>query len=345
MTSVGVTAQSAIVARNDSGLVLRSAPMTSVSIYGVGQLGTAVARLLAANQRMRVTGPHGRSERDVALTGGADVVVIATTTRLLDVAADVELAVSHGSNVLVSAEEAAFPFMVDESTAARIDALARANGVSVAGVGVNPGLIFDALVLTMLGAAPRECRIDVRRVVDISGFGATVLRRIGLGRTEPDFRAAVERGDILGHAGFPQSMMIVANAIGLTIERIDKVLKPVVTPVDIDVPGRFRIAAGESAGVDQFYTSIVGGNPWFSAHFYGHVDLASLDLERTDDIDLVVDGVPFQSVHLRPGIGAQVGSQNMTANSIDRIVAARPGWVTVAELAPAFPAAFMRPSD
>jgi len=319
--------------------------MYSVSIYGAGQLGTAVARLLAANPRVQVSGPYGRSDRLTALRSGADVVVIATTTRLDDVAADVELAVERGSNVLVSAEEAAFPFMVDENTAGRIDALARAKEVSVAGVGVNPGLIFDALVLTMLGAAPRGCRIDVRRAVDISGFGATVLRRIGLGRTEPDFVAAVERGDILGHAGFPQSMMIVADAIGLSIERIDKVLRPVVTPVDIDVPGRFRIAAGESAGVDQVYTSIVDGEPWFTAHFFGHVDLSSLRLEPTDDIDFVFDGALFQSIQLRPGIGAQVGSQNMTANSIERIVAARPGWVTVAELAPAFPAPSASPGD
>ena len=208
----------------------------------------------------------------------------------------------------------------------------------MAGVGVNPGLIFDALVLTVLGAAPRDCRVDVRRVVDISGFGGTVLRRIGLGSTENDFAAAVERGDILGHAGFPQSMMIVADAVGLTIERIDKVLRPVITPVDIDVPGRFRVAAGESAGVDQTYTSVVDGEPWFSAHFFGHVDLPSLGLDPTDDIRLVLDGAPFQSIQLRPGIGAQIGSQNMTANSIDRIIVARPGWVTVAELVPAFPA-------
>ena len=86
--------------------------------------------------------------------------------------------------MLVSAEEAAFPFMVDAALARRIDASGRrARGVSVAGVGVNPGLIFDALVLTLLGAAPRGCDIDVRRVVDISGFGSTVLRRLGVGAT------------------------------------------------------------------------------------------------------------------------------------------------------------------
>ena len=160
----------------------------------------------------------------------------------------------------------------------------------MAGVGVNPGLIFDALVLTLLGAAPRGCDIDVRRVVDISGFGSTVLRRLGVGATDAEFHAAVERGDILGHAGFPQSMTIVADAVGITIDRIDKQLQPIITPTAIDVPGRFPIEAGQSAGVDQTYTSYVDGRPWFTAHFYGHVDLPSLGLERTDDIHLSLGG-------------------------------------------------------
>ena len=46
--------------------------------------------------------------------------------------------------------------------------------------------------------------IEARRVVDISGFGETVLRRIGLGKSVEDFALAVELEEILGHAGFPQ---------------------------------------------------------------------------------------------------------------------------------------------
>lgn len=312
--------------------------MTSVVIYGAGQLGTSVAALLGANPTYEVRGPYGRAQRHEALTAGADVVIIATTTRLADVAADVEAAVEAGSNVLVSAEEAAFPFVVDAELANRLDALARKRGVTIAGSGVNPGLMFDSLVLTMLGAAPPGCTIHVRRNVDISKFGSTVLRRIGVGATETDFAAAVGRGEILGHAGFPQSMAIVADAMGVQIERIDKVLRPVISPVAIDIADRFRVEPGESAGVDQTYTAMVAGKPWFVSYFFGHVDLRSVKREPSDDIDLTHKRRPFQSIKLRPGVGAQVGSSNMVANSIERVLAARPGWVTVAEMQPAYPA-------
>lgn len=312
--------------------------MTSIAIYGAGLLGTNVAKLLSVRPSLSVYGPYGRTEREMALRSGADVVIIATTTRLRDVADDVREAINSGSNVLISAEEAAFPFIVDDSIAKSLDSLARQKGVSVAGTGVNPGLIFDALVLTLLGSSPRGCRVHVRRVVDISGFGETVLRRIGVGKSESDFALAVDSEEILGHAGFPQSIHVVADALGLKVERIEKILLPVLTTQDIELPGKLTIKSGESAGVSQTYTGIVDGKPWFIAHFFGHVALNMIKKDSGDDIDLMLNQKPIQSIKLRPGIGAQVGSQNMVANSIDRIISARPGWVTVAEMSPAFPA-------
>lgn len=314
-----------------------SVRVTRISIYGAGQLGTAVAGILSDNPRYSVAGPFGRADRELALMSGADAVIIATTTRLSDVAPDIEVAVASGSNVLVSAEEAAYPWVVDAALANRLDELARGQSVTIAGTGVNPGLLFDSLVLTLLGAAPRDCTIHVRRVVDISGFGATVLRRIGVGSLPHEFESAVVGGRILGHAGFPQSMAIVAAALGLEIDAINKSLGAVYTDSDIDLQGRFTVRAGESAGVDQTYTAIVSGRPWFICHFFGHVALDRVGREPTDDIDLTHKRRPYQSLKLRPGVNAQSGSQNMTANSVDRVIAARSGWVTLAELAPAFP--------
>lgn len=311
--------------------------MASVSIYGTGQLGTAVARLLREVPAHKVLGPFGRDERVEALGSGADVVIIATTTRLRDVADDIEFAVTSGSNVLVSAEECAYPWAVDVALSDSLDSLARSNGVSIAGTGVNPGLIFDSLVLTLLGAAPRGCTVAVRRTVSIAGFGATVLRRIGLGKTPAAFAEAVAREEILGHAGFPQSMQVVASAMGLRIERIKKELLPLIAENEIDLPNRFIVAQGESAGVNQTYTAFVAGEPWFTSHFYGHVDLPGIGKSAMDEIELSLDGEIFQTIQLKPGINSQIGSQNMVANSIQRILKAESGWVTVANMKPAYP--------
>ena len=130
-------------------------------------------------------------------------------------------------------------------------------------------------------------------------------------------------------------MSVVADALGLEIERIDKELLPVLTERAIDLPQKFVIEPGNSAGVNQTYTAIVKGKPWFTSHFFGHVDLAGIEKVAKDEIEISIDQKIHQTISLNPGIGAQMGSQNMVINSIERIIKAQPGWVTVAEMVPA----------
>ena len=70
--------------------------MASVSIYGAGQLGQAVAAGLRARSTHRVAGPFPREDRELALNSGSDVVLIATTTLFKDVADDIREAVNAG---------------------------------------------------------------------------------------------------------------------------------------------------------------------------------------------------------------------------------------------------------
>lgn len=311
--------------------------MRTVAIYGAGQLGHGVAEILRGRHGYEVKGPFGRDARRSALGGGADVVVIATTTRLVDVADDIRLAVESGSNVLVSAEEAANPYLVDPEIAETLDQAARSGRVTIAGAGVNPGLIFDALVLTLLGAVPDNVSIAVRRTVDISGFGDTVRRRIGVGLSPEEFAHGVIAGTVLGHAGFPQSMSVVARALGLSIDRIERTLEPLLAERDHARPPAEGILDGRSAGVNQRYVAIVDGEPWFTASFFGHVALASIGLSACDVIEFRRDESVIHQVTVVPGFDAQVGSRNMVANSIDRVIDAPPGWLTADDLRPAAP--------
>ena len=309
--------------------------MPTVGIYGAGQLGNGVARILRSRGRHQVLGPYPRAQRIDALTGGADVVLIATTTRLHDILPDVRTAVASGSNVLISAEESANPWLVDPIAANEVSAAAVQAGVTVLGAGLNPGLIFDALVLTVIGAASDDVEIAVRRTVDISGFGPTVLSRIGVGITPADFEIGVDAGDVLGHAGFPQSMSVVARALGLTLDGIEPQLAPLIATKGVTLADGRLIAAGLTAGVDQTYRAFVDGRPWYTAHFVGHVQPAEAGLAVQDVITLLRGDEIVHEVQVRPGFPAQSGSQHVLANSVDRVIAAPAGWLTVSDLPPA----------
>jgi 4-hydroxy-tetrahydrodipicolinate reductase len=308
-----------------------------VAFYGAGQVGTGASEILRRRRGIEVLGPFGRSERDAALRAGADVVVIATTSFLADVADDIRDAVESGSNVVTTAEEAASPWENDAAVADRLDALARSRGVTIIGAGVNPGFAFDALVLTACGVVPEVESLLVERVVDLSGFGATVLRRIGVGHSPAAFEEGRREGTVTGHIGFPQSMRVVAGGLGVEIERIDRELEPIFTATELPASS-LTVQPGETAGFRQRYTAFrTGGGVWFEAAFTGHVAPLTLGEEPRDSI--TVRG-PYGGVHLAatPAINPQSGSASVIANSVRRVAAAPPGWITVADLPPATPA-------
>lgn len=306
-----------------------------VAIYGAGQLGTTVAGLLRIRGGYDVVGPSGRNERDVALRSGAEVVVIATTSFLRDVADDVRTAVESGSSVITSAEECAYPWAVDDALATEFDALARDRGVTILGAGLNPGFAFDALVVTGLGAAADVERIRVERVVNLSRFSETILRRLGLGFERDEFERRVREGTIFGHIGFAQSMHVVAAKLGVPLERIDKKIEPIVAEAP-ERAANLAIEPGQSAGFDQRYVGVTNDAPWFECLFTGHVDPESIGKPPRDEI--YVDGSTPLHFSIVPGLDPQNGSSAVIANSVRRVAAAPAGWLTVADLPPAYPA-------
>jgi hypothetical protein len=306
----------------------------SVSLYGDGQVNRNVAAILARRHRHDVLGPYGRDLRERALCSGADVVVIATTSFLAEIADDVRAAIESRSNVITTAEEAAFPAAVDATLATELDRLARAHDVTALGCGLNPGLAFDSLVLTATGAAWEVESIRVERSVDLSRFSVTILRRLGVGYAAAEFAAGVEAGQIHGHIGFPQSMRIVADAVGVELERIDRRIEPIFAERTHETAS-LPIRAGVSAGFRQFYTAIAGGQPWYEAVFTGHVDPAASGTPPRDEI--TIRGATPVHLVVEPGFDPQIGSSAMIANSLQRVRAARAGWLTVADLPPAHP--------
>jgi 4-hydroxy-tetrahydrodipicolinate reductase len=168
--------------------------------------------------------------------------------------------------------------------------------------------------------------------VNLSRFSEAVLARLGIGYSTEEFADRVASGTITGHIGFPQSMHVVADALGVRIERIERTIEALWGERDYQRP-HGRTVRGLSAGFRQCYVAIVDDRPWFEALFTGHLDPANLNLAPLDRIE-IYGSTPVQ-MEISPGLDPQLASCAMVANSIPRLVAARPGWLSVADLAPA----------
>jgi 2,4-diaminopentanoate dehydrogenase len=326
-----------------------------VTLCGTGRVGCDVTRLAHTRDGVQIvaaasrnpahvgrdlgelagTGPRGVTiaERlDHALGVPSDVLVVATSSFLREIAQPMEAGIRAGRAVLTTSEEAAYPWIVDERLAHRLDALARDAGVAVAGLGINPGFVFDALVSTLSGAAWDVSGVEVERVVDLSGFGARVLTRLGVGLRPDAFAAGVATGEVTGHIGFPQSIRIVAHALGRPLERVEREIEPLVTEHPL-TSRELDVAPGLVGGFTQRYKGIVDGETWFEAHLIGHLDPPSIGEPLRDLIR--IHGAAELSLDLVPGLNAQSTFSAVLVNSVERIRRAEPGWRLVTELPPA----------
>ena len=322
-------------------------------LCGVGGVGRNVARLVGGRRGARVVAAYSRNpalvgadvgelaggaatgvavtDREAALATPADVLLIATTSFIAEVADDIAAGVDAGLNVMCTAEEMGYGWAIDPDFTDDIDARARRAGVTVIGAGANPGYIYEVLGLALTGAACRVDRIEVRRVVDLSRFSATVQRRLGLGFEPDDHAAGVAAGRIYGHIGYPHTMRTFARRFGRTVERFTETIDPIPAPAAIGTVA-VPIGPGQSAGFEQVTSGYTGDGdePWFRATFLGHVDLASIDLSPEDSYNVIGD--PDLHAVVRPGFNPQATTMAVLANMLPHVVAAPAGLLSITDL-------------
>ncbi len=325
--------------------------MMRVVLCGIGGVGRNFVRLsrerpgiqvVAAYSRNRSL--HGRdlgelsggiatgtvvSDKESALAAGADVLLIATTSFLRAVEAEIHHGLEAGMDVVCTAEEMAFPWEVDPAVARSIDEHARAAGMTAVGAGANPGYIYEVVALALTGALWRVDRITTRRVVDLSGFGVTVQRRLGIGYSPGNFANGIREHSVFGHIGFPHTIRTFARRLGVKLDHIEETVEPILANGAITSTA-VEVAAGESAGMHQRTIGYVDSKPWFSAEFLGHVKPASAGLTPQDSYE--IDGLPDIRAAVTPGFDPQSTTAAALANLLPLLVAAPPGLISVTDL-------------
>ena len=264
-----------------------------------------------------------------------DVAIVATATRLVDVLPVLEAVAPTGIPIVCTAEDLAFIRAGDSPAAARILTLAETHRIPIVATGANPGFVLDLWPLTLTGLAWDVQRLRARRVVDVSVFGARVRTSLGMDLTAAAFRAGIADGSVVGHAGFPESLRILASAMGRELERVEIVSDPILARAPITLPDGATIEPGRTAGADQRATGWFDGEPWLDVSMTLHVDPAMAGLTPTDVIEL--DGRHQLRVVVEPGCRALLSTAAMIVNGLPRAIGAAPGVYGPGDLPPSAP--------
>ncbi len=306
--------------------------MVRVALVGFGAIGSEILRYLI-ERRHEVAAvvdidPEkvGRTVRELAglecdvrvnraLSAtnlrGIEVAVISARSKLDQIAGDVEYLVSRGLDVVTTSEEVAYPVYSGPSASIKIDAMAKEKGVTVVGVGVNPGFVMDWIPALVASASKNPSRIHVVRSVNVSRRRRQLQTKTGVGLSRTKFEKGVAEG-ILGHVGLVESVHLVALSLGKELEDLKSGVFPVFGSEDYVM------------GVRQFAEGKAG-------------DCAiRLDLEMTitsADFDVIeVKGEPNLKLRFENGVFGDSATVALVVNAVERIRFARAGLITVLEL-------------
>ncbi|MBN2404419.1 MAG: Gfo/Idh/MocA family oxidoreductase [Coriobacteriia bacterium] len=258
-----------------------------------------------------------------------DVVCICTQSNLDEITAQVEPSVRAGANVLCIAETLSYPWASDEEWADRFEELAQEYDVSIMGTGINPGFILDAMIVAWTSICLKVDKIEAQRVNDLSPFGPTVMASQGVGTTVEEFEAGVADGTIVGHIGFPESIGLIADALGWKIDRIEETREPIVTTVERSTP-HVTVKPGDVAGCKQIGRGYVGDELKIELIHPQQIHPEKAGVSTGDYIKILGD--PEVNMVNSPEIPGGKGTYASTGNYIPLLVDAPAGLLTVVDM-------------
>ena len=336
-----------------------------VIIWGVGAMGSGIARMLLKKEGVDIVGAIDIGEKvgkplyevigtaehpkaaikvgtveDYITEKRADVALLCTDSFTAKSFDKIKLVVENKMNVITSAEEMAYPQAQNPELAAKLDQLAKEHGVSILGTGINPGLMMDLLVIMMTGACEDVEHITARRVNSLSPFGHAVMEEQGIGMDPAVFNKGIEEDTVAGHVGFPESIMMIADAIGWKLQKpanpkntkdhvVRQTMEAIVTDVDRFAP-HGKALAGQVAGVSMNGYGIVEGEEKIVMEHPQQIEPEQVGVSTGDYV--IIKGTPNINMANSPEVDGGIGTIAMCVNMIPQIINASPGLKTMIDL-------------
>jgi 4-hydroxy-tetrahydrodipicolinate reductase len=260
-----------------------------------------------------------------AAVGQPDVILHTAGSSAAVSLAQMRPALERGVSVASTCEELIFPALKTPELAREFDALCGQSGARIAGTGVNPGFVMDILPICLTGVSREVKSVYVERVVNASTRRQPLQAKIGSGQNPDDFRAKFAAGKA-GHAGFQQSVALLAHAMGWRLDEIRETCEPVVATSRV-VTKFFDVAPGQSLGIHQKCWGLAGGETKIKLDLQMYLD-APLPHDA-----IVIKGRPDLNLVLNGGVAGDDATVAALINIVPRLLAARPGVRLMTELA------------
>lgn len=326
-----------------------------VIIWGLGAMGKGMVEMLLHKKGVDIVGVVARGPKigksmyelldvekgqredlimgsfeDVIKENAADVILICTDSFVKESFDKIKYCVEKKINVISTAEEMAYPKAQEPELSKELHRLAKENGVTILGTGINPGLIMDLLVITLTGACVNVESIKAERINNLSPFGPAVMEGQGVGISLNEFTTRVAENNLDGHVGFPESINMISDALGWKLSDEIKLSRaPIVSTVYRKAPNA-EVQPGDVAGCNMKGYGYVDGELKIEMLHPQQVE-PQLEGGTTGDY-ITIKGTPNINMSINPEVPGGIGTIAMTVNMIPNVINARPGLKTMIDL-------------
>ncbi len=263
-------------------------------------------------------------EPQAALEAEPDVVFHSTISDITAIDAQIEAAVAAGADVISTTEELAYPWYHNPDAAGPLDDLAREHDGTVLGTGINPGFAMDTLPAVLTAPCQEVESIRVLRVQDAGTRRKPLQEKVGAGMSVERWNDEIAAE--AGHVGLPESIAMLAAALGWNLDEVEETIEPVVaeSPTESEY---FAVDSGEAAGIHQVGTGVVDGDPAIE------LDLRMyLGADNPRDV-VTIEGTPALEITVDGGFHGDVTTPAVVVNSVPRVRQGPPGLATMIDLA------------
>ena len=327
----------------------RVMPNIKVMHFGLGPIGAAIVKQVAVRPGFKIVGAVdidpakvGRDVGDVVglskrigakvSADGAkalkaakpDVVMLCTSSSIKTVLPQIETILKAKVPIVSTTEELSYPGYTHIRQARQIHAWAKKAKVGVLGTGVNPGFAMDALPIALTAVCERVDRVTVNRVQDARIRRLPFQQKIGAGLTTEQFQKKVAEGGIR-HVGFTESIAMIADSLGWTLDRISDDVQPKLAQVTISSEF-LAVDPGYVCGIVQEGIGYRKKKPAIRLYMEAY-------LGAPDPYDLIeIEGTPRLSVKIAGGLHGDLATVAVVVNSIPKVLDAAPGLRTMRDL-------------
>ncbi len=323
--------------------------MLRVVLVGMGPLGCAMVRYFSGKKSLVLAGavdadPEKKGKNVGDFTGRddfkhlfvesdtpsalerarPDAVILATVSSLEKLIPQVEAIAPYKADIVSTCEELSYPWITQPENAGKIDSIAKQNGITVLGTGVNPGFLMDYLPSVMTGICRDITSVRVSRAQDASLRRVSFRKKIGAGLNLDEFSALKDKG-VLRHVGLAESVYMLAAAAGWALDGVDETIEPVIADSDFKTEEGV-INSGMALGVEQRASGFFGGRAVIDLLFRA----ALKEKEPHDSIE--IEGAPSFISTVKGGINGDIATCAVTTNAVKSAKAAPAGLRTMIDV-------------